>query len=71
MTREELIDELILANDENQILQAELDERNKTLNLADVVVRREQLVCPCTCANGLEYSNCSKNCERVDADEAN
>ena len=43
MTREELIDELILANDENQILQAELDERDKTLNLADVVGRSEQL----------------------------
>jgi hypothetical protein len=39
MTREELIDEPILANDENQILQAELDERSKALNLAFVSKR--------------------------------
>jgi hypothetical protein len=41
------------------------------LCIHDVVGQSEQLVCPCTCANGLEYSNCSKNCERVYADDAN
>ena len=25
----------------------------------------------CTCSNGLEYSNCAKNCKRREADNAN
>ena len=41
------------------------------LRLYNVVGRSEQLVCKCQCTNSLEYSNCSKKCERIEADTAN
>ena len=62
MTREELIDELILANDENQILQAELDERDKALNLADVVGQSEQC---CSPAEGFYLGVTCPKCNKI------
>lgn len=49
-----------------------LDEyRTEQLRLGAVVGQGEQLVCKCDCSNSLEYSNCSKKCERIEADMSN
>ena len=54
-----------LAHLEEQIKQGQL------LPIDSVVGQSEQLVCKCQCTNSLEYSNCSKKCERIEADTAN
>ena len=41
-----------------------IDTANEILRLFSV----SNSVCKCTCSNSLEYSNCNKNCERVEAE---